>query len=130
MAYLATADLAQFSGAWWPTVDPQRLPGTTVIAGSTARQSQLGGSNAVGGTSLDGYSAAMMLLQPDGRQLSARKSWFLFDDELVALGSDIRGTGTVETIGHNRRLTSAATLTSDPTGSRAHLRETAAGANT
>lgn len=114
MTYLYNADLTQFSDNFWPTVDAQRLPGTTVIAGSTARQSQVGGSNAVGGTSLDGYTAAMMLLEPDGRQLRARKSWFLFDDEMVALGADIRSSAesqTVETIIENRKLGSGATFT-------------------
>ena len=107
MTYLYNDDLRSSADSFWPTVDPQRLPGTTVIAGSTARQSQLGGSNAVGGASLDGYSAVMMQLSPDGRQLSAKKSWFLFDDELVALGADIRSTAagkTVETIVENRRV--------------------------
>lgn len=124
MTYLYNSDLAQFDGSFWPTVNPQRLPGTTVIAGSTARQSQFGGSDAVGGTSLDGYSAVMMQLSPDGRQLSAKKSWFLLDDELVALGADINSTssaGTVETIVENRRLASDAVFTADPNGAWANL---------
>jgi hyaluronate lyase len=121
MTYLYTTDLTQFSDTFWPTVDPQRLPGTTVIAGSTARQSQTGGSNAVGGSSINGYSAVMMYLQPDGRQLSARKSWFLFDDEMVALGADIRSTTasqTVETIIESRR---GATLTPGSADKWTHL---------
>ena len=127
MLYLYTDDLTQFSDTFWPTVDPQRLPGTTVIAGSTARQSQLGGSNAVGGASLDGYSAVMMQLSPDARQLSAKKSWFLFDDELVALGADIRSTAagkTVETIVENRRVPAGASFLWDPSGAWANLADT------
>ncbi len=132
MTYLYNTDLTQFSETFWPTVDPQRLPGTTVIAGSTARQSQLGGSNVVGGTSIDGYSSVMMQLQPDGRQLSAKKSWFLFDDEIVALGAEIRSSATdktVETIIENRRLAAGATFTADPDRIWAHLASTAPGAN-
>ncbi|MCX6630972.1 MAG: polysaccharide lyase beta-sandwich domain-containing protein [Candidatus Solibacter sp.] len=132
MVYLYNADLTQFADTFWPTVNAQRLPGTTVIAGATARQSQVGGSNIVGGTSLEGYSAAMMLLQPDGRQLSARKSWFLFDNELVALGADIRSTAAgqaVETIVENRRLTASAAFTSDPDFAWAHLAGANAGAS-
>jgi hyaluronate lyase len=131
MTYVYNADLAQFADAFWATVNPQRLPGTTVIAGSTARQGTLGGSNAVGGTSLDGYSAALMLLEPDGRQLSAKKSWFLFDDELVALGADIRSTAAsqaVETIVENRRLTAGASLTSGQRGRWAYLASALPGA--
>jgi len=132
MTYVYNADPRQFADAFWPTVNPQRLPGTTVIAGSTARESRLGGSNAVGGTSLDGYSAAMMLLDPDGGQLSAKKSWFLFDDELVALGADIRSTAasqTVETIVDNRRLTAEASFTSGQRGRWAHLASALPGAS-
>ena len=44
MTYLYDSDLTQFSNSFWPTVDPQRLPGTTVLAGSTPRPNQLGGS--------------------------------------------------------------------------------------
>lgn len=124
MLYLYNSDLTQFADSFWPTVDPQRLPGTTVIAGSTARQSQVGGSNAVGGVSLNGYSAVMMQLSPDGRQLSAKKSWFLFDDEIVALGADIRGTASgknVETIIENRRVPPTAAFTADPSGAWANL---------
>jgi hyaluronate lyase len=127
MTYLYTADLLQFADSFWPTVDPQRLPGTTVVAGSTARQSQIGGSSAVGGASIDGYSAVMMQLSPDGRQLSAKKSWFLFDDEMVALGADIRGTTAgraVETIVENRRLTGDPAFTLDPAGAWAHAANT------
>jgi hyaluronate lyase len=124
MVYLYNADLTQFDNSFWPTVDPQRLPGTTVIAGSTARQSRFGGSNVVGGASLDGYSAVMMQLVPDGGQLRAKKSWFLLDDELVALGADINSTAsgaTVETIVENRALSADAVFNSDTNGAWANL---------
>jgi len=125
MVYLYNADLLQFSENFWPTVDPQRMPGTTVIAGSTPQPGQVSGSAAVGGTSLDGYSVAMMQLQPAGGQLSAKKSWFLFDDEIVALGADIRSTApgkTVETIIENRRLTGGgAVFTAGPDRAWVHL---------
>ncbi|MDT3318083.1 polysaccharide lyase family 8 super-sandwich domain-containing protein [Microbacterium sp. KSW4-11] len=61
-----------------------------------------------GGTSLEGkYGASgMELIQPESG-LSARKSWFVLDDEIVAVGSDISGTKDreVETVVENRRLT-------------------------
>ncbi|HYW45554.1 MAG TPA: polysaccharide lyase 8 family protein [Bryobacteraceae bacterium] len=108
MTYLYTSDLTQFSDGFWPTVDPQRLPGTTVVAGSTPRPNQVGGSPIAGGATVDGYSAAMMLMRPTGGQLNAKKSWFLLDDEVIALGSDIGSTTPdqhVETIVENRLLT-------------------------
>jgi len=64
--------------------------------------------------------------------MSARKSWFLLDDELVALGADIRSTApnkTVETIIENRRVTAAATFTADPNGMWAHLGSSIPGAD-
>jgi hyaluronate lyase len=69
----------------------------------------------------------MMDLEPAGGQLSARKSWFLFDDELVALGAGIHGGADdkpVETIVENRRITSEGTFTADPEGAWAHLSST------
>jgi hyaluronate lyase len=129
MTYLYTADLAQFSDGFWPTVDPQRLPGTTVIAGTTERQSQTGSSPIAGGASVDGYSSAMMLLSPGGVPLEAKKSWFLLDDAVVALGSGIRSKAAaapVETIVENRMLHGKPVFASAPDGKWAFL-ENAAG---
>ncbi|MBI4904454.1 MAG: polysaccharide lyase 8 family protein [Acidobacteria bacterium] len=130
MTYLYNQDLAQFSDNYWPTVDPQRLPGTTVIAGSTARQSQVGGSNIAGGATLNGFTAAMMRLRPDGRELEANKSWFLFDGEVVAMGSGIHSTAAgkaVETIVENRLIRGAPEFTRAEDGTWAHLADTGTG---
>jgi hyaluronate lyase len=104
MTFLYTSDLTQFSNAFWPTVDPQRLPGTTVLAGSTPKPNQVGGSPAAGGATVDGYSAVMMQLHGE---IDARKSWFLLDDAVIALGSDISSAAPdqrVETIVENRLI--------------------------
>jgi hyaluronate lyase len=108
MTYLYNSDLTQFSNGFWPTVDPQRLPGTTVVAGATPPPNQVGLSPVAGGATVNGYSAVMMQLRPTGGQLNARKSWFLLDDAVVALGSDIAGAAPdrhVETIVENRLIT-------------------------
>ena len=110
MLYLYDSDLLQFDGNFWPTINPERLPGTTAIAGSRPSEGQFGGSSAVGGTSLDCYSAVMMQLNVFQGRLQGKKSWFLFDDEVVALGADIHCTVPgkhVETIVENRKLTSS-----------------------
>ncbi len=110
MLYLHDADLLQFDEDFWPTVDPQRLPGTTAIADSHPSEGQFGGSSAVGGASLGGYGAVMMQLDVFGGRLRAKKSWFLFDDEVVALGADIRSVVAgkrIATIVENRRLRAA-----------------------
>jgi hypothetical protein len=52
MTYIYSTDLAQFSDDFWPTVDPYRLPGTTVDVTSRADgsgQSYLSPNNWVGG---------------------------------------------------------------------------------
>ncbi|MGW8482631.1 polysaccharide lyase 8 family protein [Microbacterium sp. NPDC055903] len=111
MYYLYSGDdLDQFSNHYWPTVDPYRLPGTTVQA-NTNVASGLSTSSFVGGVDLDGLSgSATMMLAPPGNTLHANKSWFLFDEEIVALGSNIDDSSgkQVETIVDNRRLSGAA----------------------
>jgi hyaluronate lyase len=121
MTYLYTSDLTQFSNAFWPTVDPQRLPGTTVLAGSTPRPNQVGGSPVAGGATVAGYSAVMMQLR---EQLSAKKSWFLLDDAAVALGSDISSAAAdqhVETTVENRLITGDPAFTAAEDGKWAWL---------
>lgn len=47
-----------------------------------------------------------MDLNPDNSMLAGKKSWFLFDDEIVALGAGIRSTDNrkIETIVENRKI--------------------------
>ena len=111
MTYLDNADWNQYNGNFWATVNPQRLPGTTVAAGTTPAQSQANGSAFAGGVDLGGlYGAVGFVLQPGrGQTLVANKAWFLFDDKEVCLGSGITSTGgaRVETIIENRKLNAA-----------------------
>ncbi|MFD2081500.1 polysaccharide lyase 8 family protein [Actinopolymorpha cephalotaxi] len=123
MTYLYNDDLGQFAGNFWPTVDMTRLPGTTTevrprFRGNPEGNVQNGDGEGVpanswsGGSVLGDYGASGMHLRPVGGvlggSLSARKSWFMFDDEVVALGSDIRTTSPagrrVETVVENRKL--------------------------
>jgi len=124
MTFLHNDDLTQYTGDYWPTIDAQRLPGTTIIAGSTARQSQLNGSSIAGGATLHGFTAAMLHLRPDGRQLDALKSWFLFDNEVIAVGSGIQATSAdaaVETIVENRLIRNEPAFTRAEDNTWAHL---------
>lgn len=116
MTYLYDGDdLGQFNDGFWPTVDPYRLPGTTVDTraradlGTGSGTSTYRPDNAVaGGAVLDaGHTvAAMEVRGPEGSTLRARKSWFLLDNAVVALGAGITaGDGrTVETVVENRNL--------------------------
>ncbi|MGW7265007.1 polysaccharide lyase 8 family protein [Streptomyces sp. NPDC054842] len=102
----------QYSDAFWPTVDPYRLPGVTasrkVLA--DAAGGDWGASrpdvNWVGGAT-DGQRAAVgQYLKGLGSTLMAKKSWFFLDDAIVCLGAGIKCTdGTaVESTVDNRNL--------------------------
>ncbi|MEU2250247.1 polysaccharide lyase 8 family protein [Streptomyces sp. NPDC019224] len=116
MTYLYDGDdLGQYHDGFWPTVDPYRLPGTTVDTrpredlGTGAGTSTYRPSNAVaGGAGLDSRygAAAMELIGAPGSSLRARKAWFLLDNTVVALGSGITSDDgrTVETVIENRNL--------------------------
>ena len=114
MTYLYNRDQSQFNDAYWPTVDAQRMPGTTV----STQPRQPGGSGSgtgtvaayadwVGGASYKNVAGAvgMHLINHD-KTLQARKSWFCLRDSIVALGAGITGTDgyPVETIVDNRNL--------------------------
>lgn len=113
MTYLYNADLAQYSDGYWPTVNPYRLPGTTIdtqVRANSSGSSYRSTSSWVGGASIQGlYGISGMELDAFGSTLTARKSWFMFDDEIVALGAGISSTDnrTIETTIDNRKLNAA-----------------------
>ncbi|MDF2924490.1 MAG: hypothetical protein K0R57_3404 [Paenibacillaceae bacterium] len=110
MTYLYNNDLEQFNDHFWPTVDSYRLPGTTVLKNTPQAANSRSDKNWVGGTDILGqYGVTGMELHTVGKSLTAKKSWFMFDDEIVALGAGITGTDGVdtETIVENRKLNSA-----------------------
>ena len=110
MLYLYNSDLTQFDDDFWPTVDPHRLPGTTIdvsqVREPASGQSEAPATTWVGGASLGAYGAAGMKLRAWGSTLTAKKSWFMFDREVVCLGSDICSGDSrpIETIVENRLL--------------------------
>ncbi|HZG87988.1 polysaccharide lyase 8 family protein [Paenibacillus sp.] len=112
---LYNGDLEHYSDGYWPTVDPYRLAGVTVT--DQPRTNGFGnwyrsGESWAGGTELLGqYGSAGMMLEDYRTEafedpMRAKKSWFLFQDEIVAVGSDIRFDGPfrVETVVENRKL--------------------------
>lgn len=114
MTYIYNNDRAHYVG-YFRNVNPKRLPGTTVdvidrVAQTSSNYGLFGiPTNAkdwVGGVSLLGkYGTAGMHLVGQVSNLEAKKSWFMFDDEIVALGAGIKLTENrkVETIIENRR---------------------------
>ncbi|WP_155370306.1 polysaccharide lyase 8 family protein, partial [Catellatospora vulcania] len=102
----ATWGNGQYSDAFWPTVDPYRLPGTTVSKKTLADGAGgiWGASNPgtvwVGGASDGVYAAIGQDTRGLESTLQAKKSWFCLDDGIVCLGAGITSTDgvAVETI--------------------------------
>ncbi|WP_164507876.1 polysaccharide lyase family 8 super-sandwich domain-containing protein [Lacticaseibacillus suibinensis] len=116
MVYLYNNDLDQFGEGYWPTVDPYRLPGTTVDtteltigekSSSRSPQAWVGGAT-------DHHTASIgMALNKvnEGQNLKAMKSWFLLDGQIVNLGANITGStkADIETIVDQRQFDPATT---------------------
>ncbi|WP_052737705.1 polysaccharide lyase family 8 super-sandwich domain-containing protein [Bacillus sp. SA1-12] len=111
--YLYNNDLKQFSNDFWPTVDSYRLPGITTDQSKGILRDWASYYNPrtwVGGSNLNGiYGAVGMDFSFEkltGSSLQGKKSWFMFDDEIVALGADISSLNEskVETIIENRHI--------------------------
>ncbi|MFF2729490.1 polysaccharide lyase 8 family protein [Streptomyces sp. NPDC058008] len=110
MVLLYTDDLGHYSEDYWPTVDPTRLPGTTVLAGRpadaagqrTTSTADWAGGTALPGTTLGAYG---MELRAYGSSLHGLKSWFCLDDVIACVGSGITAdAGEAETVVENRKL--------------------------
>lgn len=122
MTYLYNGDATQYSDDYWATVDYYRLPGTTVVSrdrNSSIYQHGDGegapGNAWAGGTTLDKYGVSGMKLQQLGTTMSVNKSWFMFDDEIVALGSNLtsQDNSKVETTIEQRKIQGNNVLTVD-----------------
>ncbi|GIH24226.1 lyase [Acrocarpospora phusangensis] len=101
----------QYSDSFWPTVDPYRLPGTTV---STRRLPDGAGAGWgdtcppgrwVGGATDGHYATVGQHLYGLESSMEAFKSWVFLDDAVVCLGAGIAGADGVpiETVVDNRR---------------------------
>ncbi len=93
-------------------MDPYRLPGTTVDTQRRADgsgQSHAPPTQWAGGGALGEYGTAGMDLAAFACTLRAKKSWFLLDDAVVALGAGIASADnrTIETIIENRKTAGA-----------------------
>ncbi|MBU5442230.1 polysaccharide lyase family 8 super-sandwich domain-containing protein [Paenibacillus sp. MSJ-34] len=118
MTYLYNGDAMHYSDDFWSTVDYYRLPGVTLNTRERdSSQYQYGdgegapANNWAGGVTLDKYGTSGMNLRQIGTTLTANKSWFMFDDEIVALGSGITSEDreNIETIVEQRKLSAEGT---------------------
>lgn len=108
--FLYNGDAGQFSNNYWNTIDPHRLPGiTTDHTEGTNYESGLAytsDKDYAGGSSVeDLYATIAIDFHGQNTDLTAKKAWFAFDDEVVALGTDISGiTKDTETIIENKQI--------------------------
>jgi len=114
MTYLYNTDQIQFDDCFWPTVNSYQLPDTTVDTQPRSAGSgggYLSANDWTGGVTLGAWGAAGMQLNAWNSSLTARKSWFMFDNEIVCLGAGINSTSNcdVQTIVEDRKLTSVGT---------------------
>ncbi|MBG6134356.1 polysaccharide lyase 8 family protein [Longispora fulva] len=108
----ATTGNGQFSDAFWPTVDPYRLPGTTVSrkplpdAAGPAWGGLMPTARWAGGATDGEYAVVGQSCQGAQSTLQAKKSWICLDDTVICLGAGITSTDgyAVESIVDNRNL--------------------------
>ena len=121
MTYLYTNQLDHYSD-FWPLVNPYQLPGTTSSqapreACSGQLSSQRDGRNRnmdwTGGSQLGEFGISGMAFSSWNNKLSAKKSWFMLDNQVVALGAGIHNSDAAETLTtmENRKLTATAEVT-------------------
>lgn len=113
VTYIYNKDYKQYEEGYWPTIDPYHLPGTTVdVAPLTDGQAHTKRSDKswVGGSSLNDIGSVGMYYSSkhfaNSMNTSAKKSWFMLDGVIVAVGSDISGQSTtgIHTTIENRML--------------------------
>lgn len=120
MIYLYNDDQVQFGPSYWPTVDPYRLPGTTIdtvpLADEVSAFTTVTSNETwVGGAAAEDQGVVGMALNKAGTKnngttlpmnVQGKKSWFTLDGQIIALGAGITGdtTASIETIVDNRLL--------------------------
>lgn len=105
MTHLYNNDMGRYEGVNKATIDWRRLPGTTSVVGKNVSSQTKNLKSFVGGTTLNGkYGTTGFDMSIAPNSLKAKKSWFQFDDEIVAVGSGVSGTGHLETTLENYML--------------------------
>jgi len=110
MTFLYTAnDLTQYGDDYWPTVNHYRLAGTTVNSNTDQDPNLYNLDSWVNSTvSYDFHYGVtgMYLNASDSKTLQAKKSWIMFQGQVVALGAGVTSNDnvSVETIVENRKL--------------------------
>ena len=111
--YLVLRGDEYFGRNVWPALDWTRLPGTTVEQKADTASDVYGyGTRSFAGGTGDGQNGvSAMDLAPLSSALTARKSWFFFDDAIVFLTNGIRSSSAnrIETVVN--QVSTSSTLT-------------------
>lgn len=108
--FIYNRDNSRYQDHFWATVNPYRLPGTTVDTRSREADLVNDGNYSqsawAGGVQLDGLGLASMGLKALDSTLTAHKAWFFLGDQIVCLGSAINSSDNraIETIIENVKL--------------------------
>ena len=115
--YLVLKGDEYFGHDVWPALDWTRLPGITVEQKADAADATYGyGTRALAGGTGDGVNGvSAMDVAPLSSALTAKKSWFFFDDAIVFLTNGIRSSSAnrVETVVNQVSTTSTLTRRED-----------------
>jgi chondroitin AC lyase len=115
--YLVLEGDEYFGHDVWPALDWTRLPGITVEQKADAADATYGyGTRALAGGTGDGVNGvSAMDVAPLNSALTAKKSWFFFDDAIVFLTNSIRSSSPnrVETVVNQVSTTSTLTRRED-----------------
>lgn len=103
------SDKSQFNDAFWPTVDPYGLSGTTVSTTTLTDVQSSAKAPAVewvGGTTDGEYGSVGQDVRGPQSTLVGKKSWFCVDDAVICLGAGISSTdpNRIVTTVENRNL--------------------------
>ena len=95
------------SDIFWPTIDLERLSGTTTVKNSHEKPNVNASGDFTGGCGINEYGVCAMKMVSEENSLRANKAWFFFDNDIVCLGSNIncRDGQNVETVIENRLVT-------------------------
>lgn len=108
--YLYNGDVSHYSDNYWPTVDSYKLPGTTELTTKLEESPErknndpksyevLLKSKFSGATKLDEkFATAAMQFNNFNEKLKIKKAWFIMDDKIVFLGSDLQNNSSDEAI--------------------------------
>lgn len=106
--YTYTSDVSQYDHTYKVAADAMRMPGTTVERGFRFGNGVYNNSDIAGGAAIDGIgmAAAFRYEHVGGSGLTANKSYFVFDQEIICIGSEISSDdkNVVETVADNRML--------------------------